>query len=760
MTLAAERPSPLRWVAMVVLAIAVVASASPWFEALAIEGFPAFVVAAAVLSVVLPYAVAATGRPAVLSFAISAAGWLGLTVVALVRGDASVGDLVPGLVETPSRLLSEALPFTGPRSVVVLPLLLVWLTGAVAGETAARRAAPVPPVVAPLLGFCAAHALTAGGSTAPLAWTAVLAASVLTVVALRQADLDRRGAPVTRPGAEPDHARRRRLVAALGGAVVLAVTATVAAAASPAGRAEPAAPNREAPLDDLDLDDPIGTLALLRDAALAEPLYAVTTDAPVAGYLPVATLDAYDGRSWTFDRVFEPTGGHVPVPEGAVAPGSGRRRVDVEVLGEPVLPFLPYAERTVEVRGAEVAYDPATGMLRPATTLDAGSRYDLTVAGTDRRVEALAGAPIEPSAMPLDTALPPELAADLDTLLARLEAQTGTVAAPTTEFLGDLVSALREHNRRVPPRAAADDGGEAATAGSTGGTSLAAVADAVLTRHQGQSEQFATLVALVARHLGVPARVTTGFRLGPADAADAHPAGTVEVGHEDVWTWVEVPVAGHGWVVVDPTPAAVGDPQPESFATTSTTSTTVPIGASAVPDPDSGNALADPVDIQPPAGSERAPVLLWTAGVLGLALVLALAARWSFFAVRRHRRRHRGGPCAEVLGAWREVLSVLRQVGAPTMAAQSASEVAARVRSQFGPEAGTAAQELARLTNAAVYSRVADPAPADAADAWRCHEVVRRSVRRQATRRRRLSTWWQHRRPTRGRMRHASTTAA
>jgi hypothetical protein len=204
----------------------------------------------------------------------------------------------------------------------------------------------------------------------------------------------------------------------------------------------------------------------------------------------------------------------------------------------------------------------------------------------------------------------------------------------------------------------------------------------------------------------------------------------------------------------------VGEPQLESFATTSTTSTTVPVGASAVPDPDSGNALADPVDIQPPPSSERAPVLLWTAGVLGLALMLVLAGRGSFFAVRRHRRRHRGGPRAQVLGAWRELLSVLRHVGAPTMAAQSASEVAARVRSQFGPEAGTAAQELARLTNAAVYSRVADPAPADAADAWRFHEVVRRSVRRQATRRRRLSTWWQHRRLARGRMRHASTTTA
>ena len=66
----------------------------------------------------------------------------------------------------------------------------------------------------------------------------------------------------------------------------------------------------------------------------------------------------------------------------------------------------------------------------------------------------------------------------------------------------------------------------------------------------GYCEQFATAEVLLLRHLGIPARLATGYATGDYDPV----LNQAVVRERDAHAWVEVWFPGHGWVAVDPTP--------------------------------------------------------------------------------------------------------------------------------------------------------------------------------------------------------------
>ena len=76
---------------------------------------------------------------------------------------------------------------------------------------------------------------------------------------------------------------------------------------------------------------------------------------------------------------------------------------------------------------------------------------------------------------------------------------------------------------------------------------MSVVINAVAVNRSATPEQFATLFAMVARYLGVPARLVTGFRLPARSDAGLTPAGGYLISNRQAWTWVEIPVAGLGW---------------------------------------------------------------------------------------------------------------------------------------------------------------------------------------------------------------------
>ena len=83
----------------------------------------------------------------------------------------------------------------------------------------------------------------------------------------------------------------------------------------------------------------------------------------------------------------------------------------------------------------------------------------------------------------------------------------------------------------------------------------------------GDQEQFAALMALMVRSVGLPARVVVGFvpPAGTADPSGDASDGRIDIRGRDISAWVEVPFEGYGWVAFDPTPTpAESDPEPDN----------------------------------------------------------------------------------------------------------------------------------------------------------------------------------------------------
>ncbi len=180
--------------------------------------------------------------------------------------------------------------------------------------------------------------------------------------------------------------------------------------------------------------------------------------------------------------------------------------------------------------------------------------------------------------------------------------------------------------------------------------------EAFLQERRGYCQQFAGTYAAMARSLGIPSRVAVGFTWGERDAVDPT---LWHVSGRQAHAWVEVYIAGTGWVDFDPTPGR-GAPGSgawtqndaeqdvtEREAATDTTPTT-PIEA----DPDTERpAEVDPAetpDVGETTGegssempeSRTLPVTLMVMGVL-LAAGFVVGGTTALINLRRRRaRRH------------------------------------------------------------------------------------------------------------------------
>lgn len=192
----------------------------------------------------------------------------------------------------------------------------------------------------------------------------------------------------------------------------------------------------------------------------------------------------------------------------------------------------------------------------------------------------------------------------------------------------------------------------------------------------GYCQQFAGSMAVLARAARIPARVAVGYTGGASTDRNTRMIST-----NDAHAWVEVWLAGHGWVTFDPTPGLDGRavPPPYQQPGQTPTATSGPDQAGGIQSPTARPETSDPDGDRPPvraadrrgeatdrpliARSPVVAVLAWPCAVLGLS---ALA----FSGILRVHRR---------IGA-RAVEEVLTDLGVRAEASSRGRRVRAALR--------------------------------------------------------------------------------
>lgn len=726
----------------VLLATACLVAAIPWLHAYSSTGAHIALLVAAAAPVLLAALASRTlGLGAPPAFFASA---FFMAVTAFCSSGFSPGALGSALLHGPGRLLTETLPLTGGASAVPV-VVAVWILGAVAGELAFRNTATSrvtgASLAVPVMSFLLALAVAAPAPGNTWLPAPVLLLAVASAAVARHEWEGRSSASVIDDASSvaPD----RRPYRPIGLVVLLAAVVALGVPAIPGVAHARGSVYEPPPTASSLVTDPVASFGALRDQAAgrATPLLRLVTRGRTDGYLTVAVLDTFDGSEWTFASTFDPSGGRVPTPPGSVAPeiGNSSTSATVTVLRSLPVPMLPVFERPSRIVGIPVAVDAVHGMVVADEGIRLPARYtvasvapDLTLAEIPA-VDGIAGT-ADPGGQAGDLQLPADSSNAIATSARFVTAITGSRPAPTVVFLQEVIAALRRTEKRVVP----------AAGGVLGGTSLSQVINAVTVNRSATPEQFATFLALVARYVGIPARIATGFRIEPSAAVASLPTGSYSITARQAWTWVEVPVAGMGWVVADPTPlvtTTAGSPPPEQVQATPTT---LPAPrANAVPRNQAagGHAVAKPVRVRRPGHGGLA---LWAlAAAIAGAVAIFLAAGLGIPAFLRRRRtgkRFSTDPALLAGGAWLELLDSLSRAGMDVRTGWTSSEVATEAGRHFGAGVPARVSEVGRVADRAMCS-LADPPDFEAAmTAWRSQRQLGEEIQSGLDRRQRALT--------------------
>jgi transglutaminase-like putative cysteine protease len=261
-----------------------------------------------------------------------------------------------------------------------------------------------------------------------------------------------------------------------------------------------------------------------------------------------------------------------------------------------------------------------------------------------------------------------------------------------------------------------------------------------LTVRKGYCEQFASTMAVMARYLGIPARVNVGFTAG-----QKQPDGTYLVSSHDAHAWPELYFKSIGWVRFEPTPiggagqagqgsanvpayaaapnqvAAIGTQNGGNGGTGSGPSASSSDGGAGSTPTASGAAQCKGLGGQALAQCQRdlgtnntgaggvvgRDIPLWLLIVIVLALVLLVAPSLIRIGIRQRRyRRARSDQVATANAAWDELRDSARDLGYSWTTSETPRQAAARL-ARKGKLRHKHIEALTRLTTAVEQARYA-----------------------------------------------------
>ncbi|MCW2944110.1 MAG: transglutaminase domain protein, partial [Actinoallomurus sp.] len=272
-----------------------------------------------------------------------------------------------------------------------------------------------------------------------------------------------------------------------------------------------------------------------------------TSDGSPPDYLRMYSLDRFDGEEWTTapthgDKSARIAGRTLPAAPGlgatAVRRVTTKITIDRRVRGMDVLP-APYPPTKVSIKGDWRVDVPSLTLFSPHDSAG-GRTYTVSSIRPEPNYQQLETTAPPPAAVTARELLVPDsVTRDVFALAASV---TGPAPTPYEKAVkldqwftrpGNFTYSLST----PPPR------------------DIGALHDFLFESRTGYCEQFASSMALMARILGIPARVGMGYTAGTRQAD-----GSWLVRTKDAHAWPELYFTGIGWLRFEPTPAG-GDGQ-------------------------------------------------------------------------------------------------------------------------------------------------------------------------------------------------------
>jgi len=439
-----------------------------------------------------------------------------------------------------------------------------------------------------------------------------------------------------------------------------------------------------------------------------------TVETNERAYWRIAALDVFDGSLWRSQGQFKSANDALPVDYPSDAPVSTVRSTfdlsNLNVVWAPA-PYLPTEFENLSGSGVNYESESATFIVDTNDqNFSDGLRYTVT------------------SQIPTFT---PEL-------LTRLAAASNEVADPRYLELPDDYSPLARQTALDVTAGLTDPYAQALALQNyfrdnftydlevAKGHDIERLED-FLTVQRGYCEQFAGTYASMARSIGLPSRVATGFTPGDPDPENPN---RYLVRGKHAHAWPEVFIAGAGWVAFEPTPGR-GAPNateytgvPESQDSFDTQTEAEEELAQALPAPQQPEEqLAEPTPSPVPEAIEEPapvpeeqltePLAAEDGGISpalrnGLLLLLALAA-WAFGvpALKRWRERRRVArigidPRRRITLAWAATVDFFEHRGREPFGTETLYEYADRIQ-RTERKAKPTFGELTELTIEAAY---------------------------------------------------------
>jgi transglutaminase-like putative cysteine protease len=575
--------------------------------------------------------------------------------------------------------------------------LVAWAVDALAVTARMAPLAGVPLVIL----HAVAMATTPGGPTVP-AFVAAAAGYLLLLAADGRERARRWGRPLGARANQPATAGSRATsIAAVGvpvGLVAVLVAVTGAAALPQAGLAlfGGAGGGDGSRNQTIRTENPI--VDLKRDLVSPENVEVIrfTSQVSPPDYLRLLTLDVYDGEVWrTSDRPVPEdnrVSAGMPTPPG-LSPSIERTPVEYEFeitgnLQSQWLP-LPYPAADVRTESGDWRYDADTLDVVSTDRTTQNLRYDVTALEVQPTSEQLAGLPSLPGPLQAQLTLP----SDLPELARDLAREVTADAVDNYERAVALQTWFRSEGGFVYDLAVDPGNGSDDLVG-------------FLEERRGYCEQYAATMAIMARVLGIPARVAVGYLRG-----EQTQPGYWQVRAQDAHAWPELYFDGVGWVRFEPTPgertgAPPGYTVPGSEADEQTESAT---DAEAEDGPDAGAAGVRPLDetLAEGASAGTAPSRLPLLAVLAVLGALALTPLLAGWFTRRRRWLQAGDdPARQAEAAWADIQDAAVEVGVAWNPHDTIRVRAAALRSApgLGEEAQQRLTDVAQATERARYA--------------------------------------------------------